>query len=190
MKRLAFLLVAATLCAAVIHIIAILAVPQFARDDAWSRSKAIGGAFQTHFLGDQKQALEIFPGLDPQFAYGLCRVSVAEAPAHLHGSLGNRFWSVSYLDPRGRHQYGLTNQISGSELDVVLATKGQQRLISEQPDLVKDTTVTITAKGEEGFLFLRLFVGQKGERQTSEAAIKALDCEPLWSISSGGEAQG
>ena len=180
MKRTVFVVLAAILTAAIIHILAVFAVPHFAQNDVWHRSQALGPANAIHLLGNQQAALEIFPELDPSFTYAFCRVSVAETPVHLHGTLSNRFWTLTYLDPKGRHQYGVTNQISGEELDIVLATKGQQRLIAETPDLIQETTIKISATDTEGLLFLRVFIEHESQREDAIASLKSLKCENLW----------
>ncbi len=182
MKRLLFVVAAAILTACVIHIVSIFLVPKFATKSVWHRSLALGEAHQMQVLGDPFKARDVFPELDPTFAYGVCRVSIDSAPVHLSGVLGNRFWSLNYLDPNGRSQFSLTNQISGSELNVVLASKGQLRLLAEKPDLTSDTAVTITAVSDDALLFLRAFVEQESERAETEAAIKALKCEHLWPV--------
>ena len=111
--------------------------------------------------------------MTPGFVYGLCRVDVGGAPAHLHGALEHPFWSVAYINDRNRILFGLTNQISDQTLNVVLASKGQQRLLAEQPELVTETAVTMTARGNAGLLLVRQFVPQEIMRKPIAKAMAA-----------------
>ena len=83
----------------------------------------------------------------------------------MKGYLPTDFWSLNYLDRQGRSQFSLTNEVSGPNINVVLATQGQQRLMTEQPDLLDDTAITIRAGEDRGLLLLRAFVDSETERQ-------------------------
>lgn len=180
MIRLIYVLLAALVTALIIHIVTIFAVPHMAVNDVWNRSSYVAGIGELHVISSTKDGLETFPELDPSFAYAMCRVDVAQAPAVLSGALDGGFWSLAYFDMKNRIQFSLTNQISGSDVQVVLASKVQQRLLSERRDLVDDTAVIITATEPQGLLVLRAFVEQETEREAVVASLNALNCSPLW----------
>lgn len=180
MIRTLYVLLAALFAAIIIHIITILAVPNMAVNDVWNRSIRTANLGQLHILETAKDVLDDFPELDPTFSYAMCRVDVSKAPAQLTGTLGSGFWSLAYFDIKNRIQFSLTNQISGREVQVVLANKVQQRLLSERRDLVDDTAVIITAKEDQGLLVLRAFVEQETEREAIARSLSKLDCSPLW----------
>lgn len=180
MIRTLYVILAALFAAVVIHIITILAVPNMAVNDVWNRSMRTANLGQLHILETAKDVLDDFPELDPAFSYAMCRVDVSKAPAQLTGTLGSGFWSLAYFDIKNRIQFSLTNQISGREVQVVLANKVQQRLLSERRDLVDDTAVIITANEDQGLLVLRAFVEQETERKAIARSLSKLDCSPLW----------
>lgn len=178
--RTVFVILAGILAAAIIHIIAIFAVPIVAPNDLWHRSVELGEAQKFHLLDDMGKSDALFPNLDPAFAYGFCRADISSAPIHLSGRLASDFWSMSYIDAKGRSHFSLTNQISGPELNVVLATRGQQRLISEKPDLLKEGAVIITAKSDKGMLVLRNFISRMSEHKRIRDAMSKIECRALW----------
>ncbi|MCT4654850.1 MAG: hypothetical protein N4A65_03460 [Cohaesibacter sp.] len=180
MIRTLYVLLAALFTAAIIHIVTIFLVPSMAVQGIWQRSAKAAPEGSIHIMSSAQQALSTFPELDPAFAYAFCRMDISQAPARLSGSVDSSFWSLAYIDEKDRIQYSLTNQISGSDLQVVLANRVQQRQLSDRQDLVDDTAVIITATGNKGLLFLRAFVGQESKREHLIASLKALDCQPLW----------
>ena len=180
MTRLIYVLVAALLTGVIIHIGTIFTIPYFTTNDSWHRALALGPLQQVHVIADPRQALALSSDLDPTFVYGLCRTDVSEAPVSLMGHIPSDFWSLDYIDRHGRSQFSLTNQISGPAVKIVLATKGQQRLIAERPDLVDETSIVISATEGRGLLLLRAFVSSERERNRIASALSALTCKPLW----------
>ncbi|WP_146006460.1 DUF1254 domain-containing protein [Cohaesibacter celericrescens] len=180
MIRLAFILGAALLMAVIIHIATIFAIPYNSQNDVWHRMLSLGPLHRIHTVSDPKEAIALSQDLDPAFAYGICRVDLTDAPILLKGNLTGDFWSLNYLDRQGRSQFSVTNQISGPVINVVLATRGQQRLLSERPDLIEDTTIIISATENQGLLLLRAFVASERNRSATADAISALSCGPLW----------
>ncbi|WP_321339031.1 hypothetical protein [uncultured Cohaesibacter sp.] len=175
---------AALIVAAIIHIATIFALPYFAENDLWHKIQALGPAHEMYVLSDPKEAIKLSDDLDPTFAYGLCRSDVSDAPVLLKGSLPSSFWSLDYVDRNGRSQFSLTNQISGSHLNVVLATRGQQRLLSERPDLTDETAIVISTSGEKGILVVRALVVSERDRSNIATALGKLSCGPLWNQAS------
>nr|WP_321457702.1 DUF1254 domain-containing protein [uncultured Cohaesibacter sp.] len=180
MIREALVFFAALIVAAIIHIATIFALPYFAENDIGHRALQLGPLNRVHVISDPVEATELSADLDPTFAYGLCRADVSNSPVMLKGRLPSDFWSLDYVDQRGRSQFSLTNQISGSNVNAVLATKGQQRLISEQPDLVDETAIVISATHPKGILLVRVMVSSERDRSDIAQAIQNLSCKPLW----------
>nr|WP_319516491.1 hypothetical protein [uncultured Cohaesibacter sp.] len=172
---------AALIVAAIIHIATIFALPYFAENDLWHKVQALGPVHEMYVLSNPKDAINLSVDLDPTFAYGLCRTNVSDAPVLLKGSLPSNFWSLDYVDRNGRSQFSLTNQISGSNLNVVLATRGQQRLLAERPDLTDETAIAISATGDKGILVVRAMVASERDRSNIASALETLSCGPLWS---------
>ena len=180
MIRLGFITLAAIVTGLIIHIAIIFAVPYFASNDVWHRVLAFGPQNTVHTIDDPQAAIAISEDFDPSFVYGVCRTDVSEAPTTLRGIVPSDFWSLAYLDRWGRVQFSLTNQISGPNVNFVLATRGQQRLIDERPNLIDATSVVISATSDQSILLLRVFVGSERDRERVASAVTRLDCDPLW----------
>ncbi|WP_119308433.1 DUF1254 domain-containing protein [Cohaesibacter haloalkalitolerans] len=171
---------AALVVGAIIHIVTIFALPYFAENDIWNRVLQIGPVHTVHVISNPKQALDLSGDLDPTFAFAICRTDVSQAPVLFKGRIPSDFWSLDYVDRNGRSQFSLTNQISGSTLNVVLATKGQQRLMSERPDLVDETAIVISATEDKGFLLVRALVASERDRDMIANGLSHAACSPLW----------
>ena len=133
-----------------------------------------------HIIATPQDAMALSADLDPTFTYGLCRTNVSNAPVLLKGTIPSSFWSLNYVDRNGRSQFSLTNQISGTSLNVVLATRGQQRLLAERPDLTDETAIVITASEDKGILVVRALVASERDRSNISNGLSQLSCAPLW----------
>ena len=180
MIRIILVILAALLTGAIIHISTIFAIPHFSTNDIWHRVMALGPIHRIITIKDQKEAITLSEDLDPFFVYGICRTDVQIVPTLLSGRIPGDFWSLNYVDRVGQSQFSLTNQNAESDVSIVLATRGQQRLLSEQPGLIKETAIVINATDPLGLLLLRVFIASEQERKRVADAINRLECVPLW----------
>ncbi|SNY92787.1 Uncharacterized membrane protein [Cohaesibacter sp. ES.047] len=180
MIRFGFVILAALIAAVVIHIATIFSIPYNSVNDVWHKALQLGPVHKVFTISDPKAATNLSRDLDPLFAYGICRADVTSAPIALKGQVPSDFWSLNYVDSLGRSQFSLTNQTSGSRVNIVLASPGQQRLLAERPDLIDDTSIIISSTEDRGLLVLRAFVASEQKRDMIADAISALTCSPLW----------
>ena len=180
MIRVLFVLTAALLTGTIIHIGTIFAIPYYSVNDIWHRVLSLGPLHRVLTISDAHEAVALSRDLDPAFVYGICRTDVARAPVLMKGNLQSDFWSLNYLDRRGRSQFSLTNEVSGPEINVVLATKGQQRLLTERPDLLDETAIAVQANDNQGLLLLRAFVHSESDRGLLADAMRKVSCDLLW----------
>lgn len=180
MMRFVFIVLASLIAAVVIHIATIFSIPYNSVNDIWHKSLQLGPIHKVFAIGDPKVATNLSSDLDPLFVYGICRADVEQAPIALKGRVPTDFWSLDYVDSLGRSEFSLTNQTSGPLVNIVLASRGQQRLLAERPDLIDDTSIVISATENKGLLVLRAFVASERKRAMIADAIKLLSCSPLW----------
>ncbi|TLP44832.1 MULTISPECIES: DUF1254 domain-containing protein [Cohaesibacter] len=185
MIRVLYVLAAALLTGVLIHIGTIFALPYYSINDIWHRVLTMGPMHRVLVISDPHEAVALSDDLDPTFVYGLCRTDISGAPIAMKGDLQTDFWSLNYLDRYGRSQYSLTNEVSGPNINVILGTKGQYRLLSERRDLIDDTTIVIQANDDKGLLLLRGFVDDEKERARLTEAMRLVSCEPLWETEAG-----
>lgn len=180
MIRFALIVLAALILGGIIHIMTVLSVPEFASQDLWHRASTLQSEpFEMMVLDDPSSSIKQFPGLDPSFVYGLCLADVKNGPVQMKGDMGDAFWSLSYIDVHSRVQFSLSRGTSSRELNVVLSSKAQQRLLAEQPGLVDETSIFITAKDSKGLLVVRQFVGRESDRADRARKLGQLRCKPV-----------
>ncbi len=180
MIRILYVLAAAILTGGLIHVGTIFAIPYYSINDIWHRVLTMGPMHRVLVISDPHEAVALSADLDPTFVYGLCRTDIAFAPIAMKGKLQTDFWSLNYLDRYGRSRYSLTNEVSGPNINVILGTKGQYRLLSERRDLIDETTIVIQADDDKGLLLLRGFVQDETERALLAESMRQVSCVPLW----------
>ena len=170
-------LVAGVLLGLVIHIGVVLALPSLASRDVWTR------------LADtiQPSAMTVLPAphadeanplrLDPEIAYGVCRMNLTTAPGALTGVLPDAFWSLAVYDRSGAAIYSTTNRDGiGRVIDIGVFNPAQTRLLARQQLDVADP---LEEPAMAQAVVVRLAPPHAVMRARFEAALAALSCGAL-----------
>ena len=160
-----------------IHLIVILTMPALATRNVWNRIEELS----------QLNAMEVLdpvaPGaanplrLDPELAYGVCRLNLAEGPGVLTGRLPAGVWSVAVFDRSGRAIYSTTNRDGiGQQLDLGIFNPAQTRLLAEQRLDITEGLVIIESAADDVFVVVRVALPYVERRPRYAEAIKSLSC--------------
>jgi len=178
MKHLLLFGLGGLLLGGVIHIAAILLVPDFATRDAWTSLGRLGpdGAF--HLLPANTPGTKPLTDLDPAMAHAACRFTLEEGPIRIRATMPEEFWSLAVFDRRGSNVYSLNDRTAErSDIDLVIATPLQMAKLRENPLAALDRAIVIELPLERGFVLIRAFVANPTLAPATEAALGAADCQ-------------
>lgn len=161
----------------VIHIAVILGLPAFASNDVWSRVSALGALGNT-VVPPAVAAGEPNPlGLDPEIAYAVCQIDLADGPGVVSAILPSAFWSVAVFDRAGTVIYSTTNRDGlGQALDLGIFNPAQTRLLAEQRLEIAEGLLIVESRGNDVFAVVRLAPPHPAMRARYEAALADLVC--------------
>lgn len=166
--------------AGIVHIAALLLVPHFASNDAWSRIAALG---PEHGFAIVEPAGRTSSGVievhDPEFAIAACRFDLSRGPVHITAALDVRFWSVSIFNDRGQSIYSFNDRNSSNgALDLAIASPVQMiELRKDLPDDFADS-IFVEADLRRGMVVLRLFQPAPDSREAVRSMLDEAACAP------------
>ena len=173
-------LVAGALLGLVIHIAVVLAMPTLASRDIWTRLADGVETGKMAVLPVPQPEGDNALRLDPEIAYGVCRMDLATAPGVLTGVLPNAFWSVAVYDRSGTVIYSTTNRDGlGKVLDIGVFNPGQTRLLAQQKLDVEEGLLIVESRSDDALVVVRLAPPHPAMRARFEAALAALSCGAL-----------
>ncbi|BCP52785.1 membrane protein [Kaistia sp. 32K] len=177
MIRLLLYVLGGLLLGGIIHIAAILLLPDFANRDAWTSLGRFGrdGAF--HLLPMSEPGTEPLPYLDPEMAYAACRFSLENGPIRIKAAMPDDFWSIAVFNRRGSNVYSLNDRSAErADIDLVIATPVQMAQLRENPIAALDQSIVIQVPITRGFALIRSFVADPTLLGKAETMLRAANC--------------
>ncbi|WP_331373718.1 DUF1254 domain-containing protein [Sinorhizobium chiapasense] len=165
--------------AALLHIIIVLALPQFTGRDAYTR--VLGLLEMDSFF-----PLTVEPGVtgldnsDPYLRTAACSFSIAEAPARFIARGAVPFWSLSVFDSNSNEVFSMNDHtaVNGS-LDLVVATPIQLVELRKSPPETLAQSIMIEMKDDEGYAVLRALAPLDSFEEQVRNFLTESSCEPF-----------
>lgn len=178
--RFAPFLAGALIVAGIVHIAAILLMPQVATLNAAARLLAGAAPNALEVLQpalDPADPLPL-PFADPAAVTALCRFDIEDGPVRLRVPTGEGFLSVVILSPTGRVLLALTDRAATRRLlNIVLATPAQQRQLEAQDPEDEPVQELRVRLGEtRGVAVIRALALRESEKRAVAAALARASC--------------
>lgn len=168
MRNLLVAILAGLAGAVILHIVIILAIPQFTTTDAWSQVTKLGSADRFHTLGKEPGS-EGLANANPYLRSAICIYDVSEAPLRVTAKGPLPFWSLAVFDRHSNELYSMNDRSAVErQVDVTLATPLQMIDLKRQKpaDLAKSILVEVSQP--DGYIVLRTIA----EDQTVDAIAR------------------
>lgn len=177
MMRFLLWLVGGVVLGGVIHIIVILTLPALAEQSVWSRVAALDADNRMLILPQVQAGAPNPLGLDPELAYGLCRVDLSEGPAYVSGVLPDAFWSVALFNPAGIVTYSTTNRDGiGQTVEMGIFNAAQTRLLAQQQLDVAEGLLVVESSSDQLLILVRLAPPHQSMRTRFEQELSEVQC--------------
>ncbi|BDA83677.1 DUF1254 domain-containing protein [Aureimonas sp. SA4125] len=178
--------------AAIVHIVVIFAIPLLAGNNAWGRLGRIAGMETVVRIDSQRQAgsgsglrddgpgAHDFAFIDPAFVTAACRFSLEDGPVRVTAPAATEFWSASIYSRQGDNLYSINDRSAvKGRFDLLLGTPEQ--LVDAEANSVSqdETAIPVGLDLAEGYLTLRVLVGDETQRPGVDAFVRSLRCQKL-----------
>lgn len=178
MIRLLFTIVAGVLLGLIVHLVAVLALPRIATQDAYSRLSPITklNAVTALPLADPGNAP--MPFMDPAFATAICRYDLSSGPIKLAVPVSQAYTSVSFYTRNEVAYYAINDRSAGRKvIELDLMTEEQHAQLPEEEDVTSADRLIIDSPTPTGLIVLKALAPEPGLMAQAQASLAASSCK-------------
>ncbi|TKW75013.1 MAG: DUF1254 domain-containing protein [Bradyrhizobium icense] len=178
MIRLAFTIIAGVLLGLIVHLVAVLALPRIATQDAYSRLTPVTklNAVTQFPVADPTNAP--MPFMDPAFALAICRYDLSSGPIKLTVPVSQAYTSVSFYTRNEVAYYAINDRSAGRRvIELDLMTEAQHAELPEEEDVTSADRLIIDSPSETGLIVMKALAPEPGLMPQAQASLAASRCQ-------------
>ncbi|WEX78364.1 DUF1254 domain-containing protein [Sinorhizobium numidicum] len=179
MRSVLFAILVGLVGAALLHIVIVLALPQFTGRDAYTRVLGLLEMDSFFSLTAQPGATGL-DNSDPYLRTAVCSFSIADTPARFIARGAVPFWSLSVFDSSSNEVFSMNDQTAvNGNLDLVVATPIQLVDLRKSPPEALAQSIMIEMKDAEGYAVLRALAPLRSFEEQVRNFLSESSCEPF-----------
>jgi uncharacterized membrane protein len=166
--------------AALLHLVIVLALPDFSERDAYTRVLAEGEIHRFYMLGEKAAATGLAQE-DPFVDVAVCAFDVTERPVRLTATNGGvPFWSLAVYDQSSNEMFSINDRTSaGGGLDMIIATPVQMTALRKALPQTAVQSILVETAQAEGYVALRSLAPRKSFEPIAAQFLAGASCAPL-----------
>ena len=178
MIRLAFTIIAGVLLGLIVHLVAVLALPRIATQDAYSRLTPLTKLNAVTQLPVADPSNAPMPFMDPAFAIAICRYDLSGGPIKLTVPVSQAYTSVSFYTRNEVAYYAINDRSAGRRLiELDLMTEAQHAELPEEEDVTSADRLIIDSPTETGLIVMKALAPEPGLMPQAQASLAASRCQ-------------
>ena len=178
MIRLAFTIIAGVLLGGIVHLVAVLALPRIATQDAYSRLPPTTRLNAVTQLPVADPTNAPMPFMDPAFAVAICRYDLSGGPIKLAVPVSQAYTSVSFYTRNEVAYYAINDRSAGRKvIELDLMTEAQHADLPEEEDVTSADRLIIDSPTETGLIVMKALAPEPGLMPQAQASLAASRCE-------------
>ncbi len=172
-------LLAGALLGGVVHLVAVLILPQTATQDAYSRLTPIAQVNTVATVPQPTPQNEVMPYMDPAFASAVCRYDLSTGPIKLTVPVSPAYTSVSFYTRRGVAYYAINDRSAGRrQIELQLMTAAQRAELLEEEDVTAADRLIVESPSDTGLILMRALAPEPGLMPVARAVLSTATCRP------------
>jgi uncharacterized membrane protein len=177
MIRLPLWILGALLLGGIVHLSTVLAMPQAATADAYSRlarATPVNAIVPLAAPSPQDTAL---PFMDPAFAVAVCRYDLSNGALKLRAPLSQAYTSVTFYTRKSVAYYAINDRAAGRRaIELDLMTPEQHADLPEEEDVTAADRLIIDSPTTTGLIVLRALAPEPSLMPMARRALAAAQC--------------
>lgn len=170
---------AAILLGGIVHLSTVLAMPEAAKQDAYSRLAQLTPVNAMAPLAATKAGAEIMPFMDPAFAAAVCRYDLTAAPLKLTVPVSQAYTSVSFYTRKGIAYYAINDRAAGRRvIELDLMTAQQHTDMPEEEDVTAADRLIVESPTPTGLIVLKALAAEPGQMPAARRTLSGARCRP------------
>ena len=172
-------LLAGALLGGIVHLVAVLILPNTATQDAYSRLTPIAAVNSVSPVPQPTPQNEVMPFMDPAIATAVCRYDLSGGPIKLTVPVSQAYTSVSFYTRRGVSYYAINDRAAGRRLiELQLMTSAQRADLPEDEDVTAADRLIVESPSTTGLILLKALAPEPGLMPAARAVLNTARCEP------------
>jgi uncharacterized membrane protein len=177
MVRALLWVLAAILLGGIVHLSTVLAMPQAAKQDAYSRLVPLTPVNTMVPLTSPTADAAIMPFMDPAFAQAVCRYDLTGGSLKLLAPVSPAYTSVTFYTRKSVAYYAINDRAAGRRtIELDLMTPEQHAEVPEEEDVTAADRLIIESPGTMGLIVLRALAPEPSLMPTVRGALAAATC--------------
>jgi len=175
--RLLFTIIAGVLLGGVVHLVAVLALPRIATQDAYSRLTPMTKLNSVTPLAAAEPGTTPMPFMDPAFAVAVCRYDLSGGPLKLTVPVSQAYTSVSFYTRNEVAYYAINDRSAGRRvIELDLMTEAQHAELPEEEDVTSADRLIIDSPTVTGLIVMKALAAEPGLMIQAQASLAASRC--------------
>ena len=167
----------AILLGGIVHLSTVLAMPQAAKQDAYSRLFPLTPVNAMVPLAAPTAANAIMPFMDPAFAQAVCRYDLSGGMLKLIAPVSQAYTSVTFYTRRSVAYYAINDRAAGRRtIELDLMTPEQHAQVPEEEDVTAADRLIIESPSAMGLIVLRALAPEPGLMRMARRALAGATC--------------
>jgi uncharacterized membrane protein len=177
MIRVLLLVLAAILLGGIVHLSTVLAMPQAAKQDAYSRLSPLTPVNKMVPLTPPTAEAEVMPFMDPAFATAVCRYDLSGGALKLVAPVSQAYTSVTFYTRKSIAYYAINDRAAGRRtIELDLMTAEQHAEVPEEEDVTAADRLIIESPTTVGLIVVRALAPEPGLMAMARQALASATC--------------
>jgi uncharacterized membrane protein len=162
----------------IVHLSTVLAMPQAATQDAYSRLTPLTPVNTMMPLAAPTAEATIMPFMDPAFAAAVCRYDLTNGSIKLIAPVSQAYTSVTFYTRQSVAYYAINDRAAGRRtIELDLMTPEQHADMPEEEDVTAADRLIIESPSTVGLIVLRALAPEPGLMPMARRALAAAKCQ-------------
>jgi uncharacterized membrane protein len=177
--RLPLWILGALLLGGIVHLATVLAMPEAATQDAYSRLAPLAPVNTVVPLPAPTAQKATMPFMDPAFAVAVCRYDLSAGALKLRTPLSQAYTSVTFYTRNSVAYYAINDRAAGRRtIELDLMTPEQHAEVPEEEDVTSADRLIIESPTRRGLIILRALAPEPGLMQMARRTLAGAQCQP------------
>jgi uncharacterized membrane protein len=177
MIRLPLWILGALLLGGIVHLSTVLAMPEAATQDAYSRLALMSPVNAVVQLNATSGQDTIMPFMDPAFAVAVCRYDLSTGALKLSAPVSQAYTSVTFYTRNSVAYYAINDRAAGRRaIELDLMTPEQHAQMPEEEDVTAADRLIIESPTRRGLIVLRALAPEPGLMAMARRTLAGAQC--------------
>jgi uncharacterized membrane protein len=170
-------ILAAILLGGIVHLSTVLAMPQTAKQDAYSRLAPLTPINTMVPLAAPTAETAIMPFMDPAFAAAVCRYDLTSGSLKLIAPVSQAYTSVTFYTRKSVAYYAINDRAAGRRtIELDLMTPEQHAEVPGEEDVTAADRLIIESPSTVGLIVLRALAPEPGSMTMARRTLAGATC--------------